>query len=138
MSRILFLGFRSTVFYTVYVASLLIHSSLCLAAGPFLSIQSRYRFFTLWNRFVMLWLRIACGIRFQVTGIDNIPPAPYVVLSNHQSPWETIYFYILFQPVCAILKKELLSIPFFGWGMRLLQPIAIDRSKKRFARNQLL
>ena len=60
------------------------------------------------------------------------------MLSNHQSPWETIFLYYFFQPLAATLKKELLYIPFFGWTLALLKPIAIDRSKKRQARKMIL
>jgi len=67
-----------------------------------------------------------------------VPPAPFVLLANHQSPWETLFLYWEFLPICAILKRELYKIPFFGWALRLLRPIAIDRSKRGKALQQLL
>jgi 1-acyl-sn-glycerol-3-phosphate acyltransferase len=60
------------------------------------------------------------------------------MISNHQSPWETIFLYSRFVPLCAVLKIELLRIPFFGWAIGLLRPVAIDRSKRREARKTLL
>jgi 1-acyl-sn-glycerol-3-phosphate acyltransferase len=54
-------------------------------------------------------------------------------MSKHQSQWETFYLQTLFNPLCTILKKELLLLPFFGWGLRVMEPIAIDRSSKRGA-----
>ncbi len=86
----------------------------------------------------MFWLGITCNITVKVDGLQNIPKQAVVILSNHQSPWETIYFYSLFTPVAAILKKELLSIPFFGWALALLKPIAIDRKRKLTARQAIL
>ena len=129
---------RATLFYFIYSLSLVIYASLCILVGWMLPLHSRYPFFLMWNRFAVWWLKISCGVSYRITGAENIPDKPYVLLCNHQSPWETLFLSYRFQPACAILKKELLKIPFFGWGLALLQPIAIDRSKRRAAREQLL
>ena len=60
---------------------------------------------------------------------EKLPDGPVVILSNHQCEWETVYLQLLKPPVCTVLKKELLNFPIFGWGLRLLHPIALDRSK---------
>ncbi len=86
----------------------------------------------------MCWLRICCGIKVIIKGKGNIPAHPFVILSNHQSPWETIFLYHLFSPVSAILKQELLRIPLFGWSLAMLKPIAIDRKRKFNARQAIL
>lgn len=91
-----------------------------------------------WGRLVLWMLRVICGVRHQIENEHNVPTGPFIIVSNHQSPWETFFLYFHFVPVCVILKKELMNIPFFGWGMRLLHPIAIDRSKPRDARNRVL
>jgi 1-acyl-sn-glycerol-3-phosphate acyltransferase len=129
---------RAIVFYFVYSVSLVLWASLCVLIGWMLPLHARYPFCLQWNRFAVWWLGLACGVRFRTTGSDNIPAAPYVLFSNHQSPWETLYFTYRFRPICPILKRELLKIPFFGWALALLKPIAIDRSKRRAARDQLL
>lgn len=98
----------------------------------------RFFLYALWCRLVLWWLRVTCGISYTIEGLENIPDRPVVVMSNHQSAWETIFLYQLFSPACPILKKELLSIPFWGWAMRLQNPIAIDRSKPREAGRSLL
>tara|TARA_B110000444_G_C18846450_1_gene602351 strand:+ start:3470 stop:3979 length:510 start_codon:yes stop_codon:yes gene_type:complete len=67
-----------------------------------------------------------------------LPKTPAIIFANHQSSWETILFYKLIFPVSPILKKELIKIPFWGWSMRLLKPIAIDRSNPREAARSLL
>lgn len=87
---------------------------------------------------VLGWLRLTCGITYSIEGLGNIPDRPVIVMSNHQSTWETIFLYRLFTPICPIIKKELLDIPFWGWAIRLQQPIAIDRSKPREAGKSLL
>jgi 1-acyl-sn-glycerol-3-phosphate acyltransferase len=129
---------RSLVFYLGYYGSLVPHAILCVLVGIFMPIRVRYHYFLLWNAFSLWWLKITCGITCQVAGRENVPPAPFVILANHQSPWETLFLYREFLPVCAILKKELLRIPFFGWALRLLHPIAIDRSRKGRSLQQLL
>lgn len=129
---------RSTLFYCVYGVSVPIFACLCLIIGPLLTLQRRFDFFLLWNRFIMFWLRVSCGIHLDIRGRENLPQGTYVVMANHQSPWETIYFFPLFKPITAILKRELMWIPFFGWALSLLHPVPIDRSNARKARQQLL
>jgi 1-acyl-sn-glycerol-3-phosphate acyltransferase len=95
---------------------------------PIMPYAWRWRIVTCWNRFVMFWLRICCGIRFNIIGELDRRQFPLVVLSKHQSTWETMFLQFYCGPVSTILKKELLKIPFFGWGLATLRPIAIDRS----------
>ena len=129
---------RSCFFYLGFYSSLLVCASFCLSIGPFLSLSGRYRYFLYWNGFVLFWLKLCCGVKVNLQGQENIPDYALVILSNHQSSWETIFLYRLFSPVSAILKKELLSIPFFGWSLALLKPIAIDRKRKLNARQAIL
>ena len=58
---------------------------------------------------------------------STCPRRPSVILSKHQSAWETLAFQQIFPPQVHVLKRELLWIPFFGWGLALMSPIAIDR-----------
>src|SRR5688572_21390282 len=114
---------RSTLFYIGYAATLIVHSTLCVLLCWALPLATRYRFATLWNCFAVWWLKVTCGVHFRISGEENLPAAPFVVLSNHQSPWETLFLYYYFAPICAILKRELLRIPFFGWALAVLHPI---------------
>ncbi|TMG70934.1 MAG: 1-acyl-sn-glycerol-3-phosphate acyltransferase, partial [Betaproteobacteria bacterium] len=76
----------------------------------------------------MIWLaKTVLGIRYRVIGRENLPRTPAVILSKHQSAWETLAFPVIFPPQVLVLKRELLWIPFFGWGLALTSPIAIDR-----------
>jgi 1-acyl-sn-glycerol-3-phosphate acyltransferase len=72
-----------------------------------------------------------------VEGLENLPNTPSVILSKHQSAWETIVFQQIFPPLSFVLKKNLLYIPFFGWGLALFSPIAIDREAAREALKQI-
>jgi len=88
--------------------------------------------------FLTIWLiKHVLGIDYRVLGRENIPQRPAVILSKHQSAWETIAFQQIFPPLSFVLKKNLLRIPFFGWGLALFSPIAIDRSAGREALKQL-
>lgn len=80
-------------------------------------------------RVAIWWARVSCGIRYRVEGVENIPAGACVVLSKHQSAWETLFLQAYLEPTTTVAKRELLRIPFFGWGMALTNPIAIDREK---------
>jgi 1-acyl-sn-glycerol-3-phosphate acyltransferase len=97
----------------------------------------RYRIITFWSRIIIWLARLICGIRWQVRGLQNLPVGPAVVMSKHQSAWETMALQLFFPPLSIVLKKELLRIPFFGWGLAMFNPIAIDRNAGREALKQI-
>ncbi|MBX2858944.1 MAG: 1-acyl-sn-glycerol-3-phosphate acyltransferase [Cellvibrionaceae bacterium] len=129
---------RSTVFFVIYFCSTVIYG--CLSIFIFLlPFRYRHRFIASWTGIIVYAARIICGVRYRVSGLENLKLAeqPVVVLSKHQSAWETLFLQRLFFPAATVLKQELLSIPFFGWGLRALQPIAIDRSNPKMALKQV-
>ncbi|MCB1615448.1 MAG: 1-acyl-sn-glycerol-3-phosphate acyltransferase [Pseudomonadales bacterium] len=123
---------RSLLFYFLYLITGMIAGMVSLFLWP-LPFTVRYRVVMKWNILVIWLAKVLCGIDFCIIGQENIPAPPYVVLSKHQSTWETLMLQNHFQPISTILKKELLQIPFFGWGLALLKPIAIDRNNPRDA-----
>lgn len=131
-------GIRSFLFYCGYVPVTIVMSMLFISLFPLLPEAGRYGLTASWCRFVLAWLKLTCGVHYQLQGAENLPRQAVVVLANHQSSWETLYFYLLIHPLSPILKKELMRIPFWGWALRLLKPIAIDRSKPRNAGKSLL
>ena len=116
----------------LFTAALLVitppYALLALATFP-LPPLVRYRVISGWSRSVLFLARRLLGIDWKVEGHENLPARPAVILSQHQSAWETIAFQHIFPPQVYILKRELLWIPFFGWGLALMSPIAIDRSR---------
>jgi|TARA_B110000091_G_scaffold157110_1_gene167388 1-acyl-sn-glycerol-3-phosphate acyltransferase len=134
----LFLALRSFIFYIGFYLGTVFISAFFILLFPVLSPKRRHIFASIWCGFVLGWLQICCGVKYIVYGLENLPNTPAVILANHQSSWETILFYKLVFPVSPILKKELTKIPFWGWSMRLLKPIAIDRSKPRGAGRSVL
>ncbi|MES2932297.1 MAG: lysophospholipid acyltransferase family protein [Pseudomonadota bacterium] len=130
-STVLFL--RSLLLTVLMIVAAVIWSFVCMLAAP-LPYNQRYYVTSRWNVFVVWAAKTICGIRYQIKGAENFPDAPAIVLSKHQSAWETIFLLCnLPRPLVYVLKKELLYIPFFGWGLGLLRMIPIDRSKGKDA-----
>ena len=129
---------RSLLFAIGQGVTLVLFSVLGQLTRPF-SFKARYAFMHYWARFCLVWLRITCGVKYRVHGAEHIDPSKTgLILSRHESAWETLAFQQIFPRHAYVLKRELLKIPFFGWGMSLLNPIAIDRSAGRQALNQML
>lgn len=83
---------------------------------------------TLWARLVIGGLRVLCGVRHEVRGLEHAPRAPTLIAAKHQSPWETIAAFLILKDPAIILKKELMNIPVYGWWARKLDMIPIDRA----------
>lgn len=132
------LALRSLLFYVGYLIYLVIHGTLVFIFAPFMSYETRFPFLTLWTRFTVWWLKITCGVHYEVIGDSQTSIKNGVVLSKHQSGWETFFLQNLFIPQVTVLKKELLWIPIFGWAIRYLDPIVIDRSKRASALRQVM
>lgn len=129
---------RALLFAVCQSVSTLIFAPLGVLAG-ILPFQARYRFISLWNYFSLWCLDRTCGLRYTVEGHEHIPPGACVILCKHQSTWETYALpRIIPQPLVWVCKRELLWIPFFGWGLAVLRPIAIDRNAGRQALDQLV
>ena len=118
---------RSSLFSLGLVVSILIAVpiTLLLLAVPF---PARFRLVSNWARFILWWLRVTCCIDADIEGLENIIDQPAIIMCKHQSTWETLVIQILFPPQVWILKRELLWIPIYGWGLATMKPIAIDRS----------
>lgn len=117
---------RSIVFYAGLAPLTVVFSFIGIAILP-LPRTVRYAIITRWSALTIAWLRVACGLDWNVTGREHIPDEPGVILAKHQSAWETIALQLVFPRQCQVLKRELLKVPFFGWGLASLNPIAIDR-----------
>ncbi|SHM18544.1 lysophospholipid acyltransferase family protein [Vreelandella subglaciescola] len=129
---------RSGVFYLGYFAGVLASGIFLLPIAPFLPLARRYGLLNLYNHFLIRWFQLACGVRYDIQGRENLPNGPCVIQANHQCEWETVFLQVMMPPVCTVLKRELLRIPIFGWGLRLLRPISLDRSRPSRALKQVL
>lgn len=129
---------RSGLFVLFQVVTVAPYALLCLAWSP-LPLHWRYRLTVGWPRLVIWGARRIVGIRHRVIGAEHLPDAPAILLSKHQSTWETLFF-PTFMPreLCYVFKRELLFLPFFGWGIALLGMIHIDRRRGTDAFEQVV
>jgi 1-acyl-sn-glycerol-3-phosphate acyltransferase len=134
---IIFQATRSLLFEIGRAAITILVVPFGLLALP-MNPVSRSRILGWCANLVIPWLRITCGISHQIKGQNNIPEGPCVLLVKHQSAWETFALQTIFPPQTWVLKKELLYIPIFGWGLWASKPIAIDRNDKFNALDQVV
>ncbi len=121
---------RSLLFYIGLIPAGLVFSTLALLLLP-LPYQLRYQVLIRLGRFAIWWLEKTCQVSYQVQGLENIPTTPAIVLSKHQSAWETIACQQIFPMQVWLLKRELLWLPMLGWLLASLKPIAIERKNLR-------
>ena len=119
---------RSLLFAVALIIVTPPYALIALATAP-LPRMMRYRIISGWSRLIVWLARVILGIEWRVEGREHLPSRPAVILANHQSAWETLAFQHIFPPQVHVLKRELLWIPFFGWGLALMSPIAIDRRR---------
>ena len=128
---------RAVINWLGFFALLLLDAIVLIILLP-----APYRWRNAYNAFtarsMLTWLRITCGLGYRVTGMDNVPDRSVVILSNHQSTWETIALQAFLPPQVWVLKRELLWIPVFGWILWAIKSIAINRSSGASAMDQLM
>lgn len=131
------LGFRSAL---LVVGFSLITGVLGILA-PLLALFPypwRVKYIQNWARLSLWWARLSCGIKWDIRGYENLDLSQAgIIQPNHQSTWETMYLLMKMPAMSFVIKKELLKIPFFGWGMAKSRPIAIDRSAGSTAVEQI-
>jgi 1-acyl-sn-glycerol-3-phosphate acyltransferase len=132
---------RSLLFGLYQIVVTVVWALLVLVMG-WLPAQPRFRFISVWCRLTLWGARWICGIRHRVVGAENIPSGadvpPHIVMSKHSSTWETLALHMFFPPLAFVAKKELLSLPFFGWAFALASPITIDRKAGTDAMQQMV
>mgnify|MGYP002029685615 CR=1 FL=1 len=121
----IFLISKSLFFWLSLVLSVLLFGPVTFIFGLF-SYDLCLRFSKLWCRYTLFFLKTFCALSFKINGPEL--NSTQLVVSRHQSAWETIFFAAYVDKPIFILKKELLRIPFFGWCLYLLKNISIDRS----------
>ncbi len=134
----LLLYLRSTVLFIMVLITTIIFSLLMMIAF-ILPFSLQYKLGSTWGAYVMFMTKKICGLSYHVSGLENITTANNaIVLCKHQSAWETIFLTAILPPSSILLKKSLLWLPFWGWAMATLKPIAINRSTPKEALMQLL
>lgn len=128
---------RILLFYLCLLPATLVFAIL-LNLARILPYRFRYFILKVWTGFFIWLAKILFGLRYEVKGHENIPPEPTIIYSNHQSSWETMFFLNVLPEQTWVIKKELLRIPFFGWGFAALKPIALDRTSALKSLKQFL
>jgi 1-acyl-sn-glycerol-3-phosphate acyltransferase len=129
----------SALFYLGYICATVFWGGLSVLIAWVIPYRARFTFIIgYWTRFCLWWLKLTCGIRYQIEGLENLPDKPCVVFCRHESTWETLFLQTLLAPQATLIKRELLMIPFFGWAFALLKPISIDRASPRSALKKLI
>lgn len=128
---------RATIFWIGFALSTAL-SGLITPFLFFFSQETCYKILRPWTNFNVWWLKVSCGVKYNVLGKENIDlNRNGIVLANHQSTWETLIIPTLFPTISWVLKKELFKIPFFGWALSRVKPIAIDRKAGSSAVDQV-
>ena len=128
---------RSFIFWIVFASLIVLFAVLLMLSFPF-PLEKRFVLTQTWSKLVLGWLQFTCNLRFAIEGMENIPNGPGIVFSKHQSTWETTALNLWFTPQSWVIKRELLWIPVFGWGARMMDPIALNRGAGRKAVEQLI
>lgn len=125
---------RSAIYFVAMVITVALFGLIIALFGSFLSVEFSDRWATRWGA-LNLWLqRWLCGLRYEIRGRENLPDGGCIIMSKHQSAWETIALRGILSPNQSwILKQELMRLPLFGLALRFVQSIPIDRSAGRRA-----
>jgi 1-acyl-sn-glycerol-3-phosphate acyltransferase len=133
----LLLWCRSALYMTGWALNTVLCAFGCMIAIP-LPYKVRYAVISWWCWFAVKWLALTCDLKGRVIGLENLPKDAAVVMSKHQSAWETMALQSLLPLTAWVVKRELLWIPFFGWGLWSLKPIALNRANAQEASRQLI
>lgn len=128
---------RSFIFFIFQSVTAVIFSCVGVVLWP-LPFKWRYAVVSQWAKSNIWLLARICDVHLEVEGKENIGEEPAIIICKHQSAWETLALQTVFPPQVWVLKRELFWIPFFGWGLASLKPIAIDRKAGRKALSQVI
>jgi 1-acyl-sn-glycerol-3-phosphate acyltransferase len=132
---------RSSLFMAYALVWSILTAPLVVIAALILRGRWGYHFGKLWRLGIQFGVENILGIRPRVIGLENMPKEPCVILSKHQSAWETMTLQDLVPngAYCVfVLKKELLKVPLVGWGLAAMKMISIDRTAGKDALDQVV
>jgi 1-acyl-sn-glycerol-3-phosphate acyltransferase len=130
---------RSLLFFLLFVLNTIVYGLLLSILGWVLPDRISNAVANSWASVTLWLLRLTCGLGYRVSGAENLPDAAVIIMSKHQSTWETIALrHIIGGKQAWILKRELKRIPIFGWALASMSAIAIDRRAGRKAILQII
>ncbi|GMQ87606.1 MAG: lysophospholipid acyltransferase family protein [Gammaproteobacteria bacterium] len=128
---------RSVLFWLGFATFTLVFAFLLVLSFPF-PLEKRFALTRAWSSATIRWLNITCNLRHEVQGTENIPDRAGIIFAKHQSTWETLILNFWFEKQSWVVKRELLWVPVFGWGMYMMNPIALNRGSGKKAVDQLV
>ena len=130
---------RSSAYFVLLVITTVIFGLTMAIVGWILPFEINSKIANGWGRSNVYLLKLICGLDYKITGYENIPDSSCIIMSKHQSAWETIALRGLLPSNQAwVLKRELMFVPIFGWALAVVNPIAIDRKSGRHAIKQVI
>ena len=128
-STLLFVG----IFVTATIVGIL------LILGMLTTFKIRWKIGYAWCAIISWMTKVFCGLTFEVEGMEHFDPKqPAIILSNHQSAWETLALRYILPPHSVVIKRELLYFPIWGWSLLTLKSIVINRKNQRASLRDLL
>lgn len=133
----LFTIIRSILFWIAAILFLPVCPLLAIVIAPLPRVP-RFKMIALCAYVYTFLLKIICGVKYRVKGLDNIPKGSNIYAGNHQSAWETMALPCILPAFVWVMKKEVLNVPLFGWAVRAASAIPIDRSKGKDSMAQII
>jgi 1-acyl-sn-glycerol-3-phosphate acyltransferase len=128
-SALLFFG----IFFTATIVGIL------LILGMLTTFKIRWKIGYAWCAIIGWMTKVFCGLTYEVEGMEHFnPQQPAIILSNHQSAWETLALRYILPPHSVVIKRELLWLPIWGWSLLTLKSIVINRKNQRSSLRVLL
>jgi len=126
---------RSVIYFVAMVVSVILFGLTIALLGRFIENDFSDRVATNWGRFNLWMQKFICGLDYEIEGLERLPAdGSCIIMSKHQSTWETIGLRGIFRPQQSwVLKQELMQLPIFGWALKFAKSIPIDRSAGRRA-----
>lgn len=128
----------SLVYTTLLFLWVLLFAVFFNVACLFVPLPARYAMARVWAHVILGGLRLLCRLDYRIEGRENLPAGGHVALWKHSSSWETFAMVLVCPAQVWVLKRELLWIPFVGWGIRQMHAIAIDRGSGPAAVKQVV
>lgn len=129
---------RSLLLYFCNVLLSFTTVMLIILVYPFSRKKLPFKIAAWWGRNSARQGKVFCGMNYEIIGKENIPNEPVVFMVKHQSAWETTALSGILPPICFVVKAELLKLPIYGWGIKLLRYIPIQREASIKAFKQVL
>ena len=116
---------RNLIYWFILSSSIILLFPFMLLALPFQG--GAHKMAQVWVRILNWSLKHIIGLKYRLIGAENIPDRPSIICAKHQSGWETLALQEIFPHQVFVAKRELFKIPFFGWGLKIVKTIGIER-----------